>query len=90
MRVCPECLDRDHPQLQVGRIRINDPQALRGARSNKAENAVADTPVPALVFPFFPPISTLSLPENITPPEISDDTPSIGDEISVDPGEWTG
>ncbi len=27
--VCPDCLDEDHPQLMVGRLRFNDPQALR-------------------------------------------------------------
>lgn len=31
-RVCPDCLDVDHPQLRLNRIRINDPQALRFPR----------------------------------------------------------
>jgi len=31
--VCDECLDEDHPQLQVGRIRVNDPQGLENPRS---------------------------------------------------------
>lgn len=31
-RVCPECRDGDHPQLQVGRLNMDDPQALRNAR----------------------------------------------------------
>jgi len=32
LRVCSACLDVDHPQLQLGRVRIIDPQALRDAR----------------------------------------------------------
>lgn len=30
--VCPDCLDVDHPQLKLNRVRIDDPQALRNAR----------------------------------------------------------
>jgi len=30
--VCRDCLDQDHPQLKLNRIRINDPQALRHPR----------------------------------------------------------
>lgn len=30
--VCPECLDVDHPQLQLGMYPVNDPQALRNPR----------------------------------------------------------
>lgn len=32
LRVCDACFDVDHPQLQLGRTPINDPQALRDAR----------------------------------------------------------
>lgn len=32
LRVCPDCLDVDHPQLRLNRIRIDDPQALRFPR----------------------------------------------------------
>lgn len=32
LRVCFECLDVDHPQLQLGRVPMDDPQALRYAR----------------------------------------------------------
>lgn len=32
LRVCRDCLDQDHPQLKLNRIRIDDPQALRYAR----------------------------------------------------------
>lgn len=32
IRVCDECLDVDHPQLQLGRVPMDDPQALRNAR----------------------------------------------------------
>lgn len=31
-RVCSECLDKDNPQLQLGKTPIDDPQALRDAR----------------------------------------------------------
>lgn len=30
--VCASCLDQDHPQLQLGKVPVNDPQALRDAR----------------------------------------------------------
>ncbi len=30
--VCRECYDEDHPQLQLGKIPVYDPQALRNAR----------------------------------------------------------
>jgi hypothetical protein len=29
---CPSCLDRDHPQYFIGRVPINDPQALLNPR----------------------------------------------------------
>lgn len=32
LRVCPDCLDEDHPQLQLGKFPVYDPQALRYAR----------------------------------------------------------
>ena len=32
LRVCSDCLDKDHPQLQLGRVKVNDPIALRDAR----------------------------------------------------------
>jgi hypothetical protein len=28
LKVCHECMDEDHPQLQLGRYPVNDPQAL--------------------------------------------------------------
>lgn len=31
-RVCPECWDKDHPQLMQGTFPIYDPQALRAPR----------------------------------------------------------
>jgi len=31
-RVCAECRDVDHPQLKLGEVPINDPQALRNPR----------------------------------------------------------
>lgn len=30
--VCPECWDPDHPQNMLGRVRVDDPQALRNPR----------------------------------------------------------
>ena len=39
-RVCSSCLDEDHPQYQLGKISIVDPQALQYARpENNAERA---------------------------------------------------
>ena len=38
-RVCPECLDEDQPQLQLGQYPVNDPQALRNARTDTSLDA---------------------------------------------------
>lgn len=32
IRVCNPCMDKDHPQWRIGRVRITDPQALRNTR----------------------------------------------------------
>jgi len=32
LKVCKQCLDKDHPQLFLGMFPINDPQALRDPR----------------------------------------------------------
>ena len=32
LMVCPECWDSDHPQLQLGMLPVEDPQALRNPR----------------------------------------------------------
>lgn len=32
IRVCPECWDPDHPQLQLGMYPVDDPQAVRDPR----------------------------------------------------------
>lgn len=32
LRVCPDCLDKDHPQLQLGKVPVYDPIALRDPR----------------------------------------------------------
>jgi hypothetical protein len=37
--VCETCLDEDHPQLQIGRTPINDPQALYNPRPDIAQQA---------------------------------------------------
>lgn len=39
LRVCPSCLDDDHPQLQLGRQKVRDPQALRDPRPDRIEPA---------------------------------------------------
>tara|TARA_R110000824_G_scaffold89496_1_gene219386 strand:- start:3074 stop:3397 length:324 start_codon:yes stop_codon:yes gene_type:complete len=39
LRVCQPCLDPDHPQLQLGRFRIYDPQSLRDPRPDLGEGA---------------------------------------------------
>ena len=39
LRVCPPCLDTDHPQLQLGRVKIVDAQALRNPRPDRVEPA---------------------------------------------------
>lgn len=36
---CPSCLDKDHPQYFVGRVPINDPQALKNPRPDTALDA---------------------------------------------------
>lgn len=37
--VCETCYDEDQPQLQVGRVPINDPQALYNPRPDIAQAA---------------------------------------------------
>ncbi|MEY2909080.1 MAG: hypothetical protein RLZZ602_1603 [Pseudomonadota bacterium] len=36
LRVCKSCLDVDHPQLQLGKYPVEDPQALRDPRPDTA------------------------------------------------------
>jgi|TARA_R110000803_G_scaffold77748_1_gene142616 hypothetical protein len=36
LRVCEPCLDPDHPQLQLGRFRVYDPQTLRDPRPDNS------------------------------------------------------
>jgi len=36
IRVCPECFEKDQPQLQVGMKPIDDPQALRNPRPDQS------------------------------------------------------
>lgn len=40
--VCEECLDIDHPQLQLGRYPIFDPQALKNPRPDSDTDASND------------------------------------------------
>jgi hypothetical protein len=37
LMVCPECNDEDNPQLLLGRIRFEDPEALRNPRPDSGE-----------------------------------------------------
>lgn len=39
LRVCSSCRDEDNPQLQLGRVRVNDPQSLRDPRPDINETA---------------------------------------------------
>ena len=39
LRVCPSCLDVDHPQHRVGEAKISDAQALRHPRPDRVEPA---------------------------------------------------
>lgn len=34
LKVCPECWDPDHPQLQLGMYPVDDPQAVREPRKD--------------------------------------------------------
>ena len=34
---CPYCLDKDHPQYFVGRVPVNDPQALLNPRPDTSQ-----------------------------------------------------
>jgi hypothetical protein len=35
--VCAACFDKDHPQYLVGKLPVEDPQALQNPRPDKAE-----------------------------------------------------
>ena len=39
LMVCRECDDEDNPQLLLGRVRFDDPQALRNPRPDTAQTA---------------------------------------------------
>jgi hypothetical protein len=43
LRVCGECFDKDHPQLQLGRLKIFDPQTLKDPRPSRDDDG-ATTP----------------------------------------------
>lgn len=36
IKACPDCYDKDHPQLRVGKIKVFDPEALRDPRPDTA------------------------------------------------------
>jgi hypothetical protein len=39
---CPECWDKDHPQLMLGVTPVNDPQALRNPRPDTSQTESRD------------------------------------------------
>ena len=41
LKACPQCWEKDHPQNQLGRYRIEDAQAIRDPRPDTAEYASA-------------------------------------------------
>lgn len=43
LKVCSSCLDDDHPQLQLGKEKVVDAQALRDPRPDVAETATNNT-----------------------------------------------
>ena len=43
-KVCPDCWDPDQPQLHIGRVDKNDPQALREARPDTSLNNDPNVP----------------------------------------------
>jgi hypothetical protein len=40
--VCPPCLDVDHPQLQLGKTPVYDPQALRNPRPDSRSDVQSE------------------------------------------------
>lgn len=52
LQVCPECLDKDHPQLWIGRVRASDPQALRNP--NPQSNLDEQRAVTQVDWTYFP------------------------------------
>lgn len=38
-KACPECWDEDHPQNNIGEVRVRDPQALRDPRPDSGQYA---------------------------------------------------
>jgi hypothetical protein len=51
---CPTCWDPDHPQLRLGELPVNDPQALRNPRPDSGEYAQSR----ALILPVWPVVGT--------------------------------
>ena len=41
LRVCNDCFDKDHPQLKLGEVKTNDPQALFRARPDTGKDQSA-------------------------------------------------
>ena len=46
LRVCPSCFDPDHPQLHLGELPVDDPQALRDPRPDTGEEASRELTIP--------------------------------------------
>jgi len=38
LKVCQPCYDKDHPQLQLGRLKIFDPQSLKDPRPSRDDD----------------------------------------------------
>lgn len=45
-KVCPECWEPDHPQNELGRFPVFDPQALRDPRPDPSDEASRELTVP--------------------------------------------
>ena len=46
LKVCPSCFDPDHPQLHLGELPVDDPQALRDPRVDTGEAASRELTIP--------------------------------------------
>lgn len=60
--VCPECWDPDHPQNMLGRVRVDDPQALRNPRPL---GGISGRDLPAAYRSTFESATILDLPRRV-------------------------
>jgi hypothetical protein len=54
LKVCPECNDEDHPQLQLGRMPVLDPQGLFEPRPDGSLGTIIESLNSRLMFSFNP------------------------------------